>query len=279
MKKYLGKILQEPLVHFLILGAFIFGAYHFFTKNKMSHGEIVITQGDIASLRTGFSRTWQREPSEHELEGLISKLVKQDVYCREAMELGLDKDDIIIQRRLQQKMEFIMNDNFEELNPSEVSLKSYFAQHKDNFKEESQFNFRQVFLDSAKRIETFEKDVKKILSDLHVSDEKFQTYSDASMLPAELSNVRESEVAGQFGDAFAKQLLSIQTGKWVGPVKSAFGFHLVFVSKRTDGGTPDLSEVHDDVSREWIDEQRKKANEAYYRELLKKYKVTIEEYK
>ena len=86
-----------------------------------------------------------------------------------------------------------------------------------------------------------------------------------------------SEVARQFGEKFAAKLGGLQPGHWQGPVESAFGVHLVFVSERTEGRLPALAEVRDAVRREWDDAQRREANEKFYQELLKHYTVTIED--
>ena len=84
------------------------------------------------------------------------------------------------------------------------------------------------------------------------------------------------EVARQFGDEFAAKLGGLPPGRWQGPVESAFGVHLVFVSERTEGRLPALADVRDAVRREWDDARRQEANERFYQELLKHYTVTIE---
>ena len=102
----LGRFLREPLVHFLLLGAVIFGAFKFISRETIEPGKILITQGRIESLATAFSRTWRRPPTASELEGLLRDYVREEVFAREAVALGLDKDDTIIRRRLHQKLEW-----------------------------------------------------------------------------------------------------------------------------------------------------------------------------
>ena len=98
------RLLKEPLVHFLLLGAGLFIVFGLMPKPSVS-GEartIVVTQGQLASMWEGFTRTRQREPTHEEWEGLIRQRVREEVYYREALALGMDKDDTIIRRRLQQ---------------------------------------------------------------------------------------------------------------------------------------------------------------------------------
>ncbi len=278
MANVLKKLLHEPLVHFVFLGVVIFTGYSLFSKQISEPGNIVITKGDIAALTTGFVRTRHRPPTDEELEGLVRDRIRQEVYCREALALGLDKDDIIIQRRLQQKMEFIVNDNVEEAKPSDAALTDFLAKHPDKFKVEPRFTFRQVFLDPDKRGNSTEKDAARMLSILNQGDADFQKSGDLTLLPSELSNARATEVSNQFGDAFALQLSQLPKGKWVGPVRSTYGLHLVRISERTEGGAPALADIREAASREWDDARRQEANEKFYQELLKNYKVTIEDY-
>src|SRR6476660_10447835 len=105
------KLIREPFIHVLLLGAAIFIA-HRLVSGRIDNqpGKIVITQGQINSMVIGFSRTWQRPPTREELEGLIRDRVRAEVYYREAVAMGLDQDDPVIRRRLQQKLEFVTND-------------------------------------------------------------------------------------------------------------------------------------------------------------------------
>jgi hypothetical protein len=101
-------VLREPLVHFLSLGALLF---LYFEWNGGASGagskRIVITPGLVEHLATGFARTWQRPPTNEELKGLIDEYVKEEIATREAVAMGLDRDDTIIRRRLRQKPEFL----------------------------------------------------------------------------------------------------------------------------------------------------------------------------
>lgn len=278
MPKVLRKFIREPLVHFVILGVVIFVCYGLFSNGNTDSGNIVITKGEITSLRNGFIRTWQRQPTDEELDGLIRERVKQEVYSREATALGLDKDDLIIQRRLQQKIDFIVNDNIEQIQPTDSILTDFLAKHPDRFKVEQQFTFRQVFLDPDKHGKSIEKDAVKILAALNKGYADFQKVGDITLLPPELSNVRATEVSNQFGDEFTLQLTKLPIGKWVGPVKSTYGLHLVQVSKHIDDGIPAFADIREAVSREWDNDRTQEANKKFYQELLKNYKVTIEDY-
>src|SRR3990172_3606014 len=124
------ELMREPLVHFLFLGAAIFAAYSLVSNGTSGEPEkIVVTEGQIASMWEGFTRIWQRPPTSEELEGLIRDRVREEVYYREALALGLDKDDLIIRRRLRQKMEFISDDIVTLAQPTDAELGAYLTAH------------------------------------------------------------------------------------------------------------------------------------------------------
>src|SRR5438876_4485316 len=142
------KLIREPFIHFLLLGAAIFLAYHFLSARADNQpGKIVITQGDITSMVIGFSRTWQRPPTREELDRLIRNRVREEVYCREAVAMGLDQDDPVIRRRLQQKLEFVTNDVAALAAPTDARLAEYLKTHADSFRVDRRVTFSQVYLD------------------------------------------------------------------------------------------------------------------------------------
>src|SRR6185437_4525850 len=107
---------------------------------------IVISAGEVAGMAEGFGRTWRRPPTREEIEGLIRDRVQDEVYCREAMALGLDKDDTIIRRRLRQKMEFVSDDVAALAEPTDDELSAFLKSHADTFRVQRQFTFSHVYL-------------------------------------------------------------------------------------------------------------------------------------
>jgi hypothetical protein len=274
------RILKEPLLHFLLLGAGLFLAYSLMPKNSGSEpGKIIVTQGQIEHLVDGFTKAWQRPPAPEELTGLIRDRVREEVYCREAMALGLDKDDTVIRRRLRQKMEFVSDDLAAQTEPTDAELNAYLTAHPDKFRVESQFTFRQVYLNPEKHGTNLASDTTQLLAKLNQpgGGASFTTMGDPFMLDNNFTAVPASEISKQFGDKFTAKLSGLQPGQWQGPVESGYGVHLVSISERTEGHAPALAEVRNAVRREWDDFQRLEANEKLYQELLKHYTVTIEQ--
>jgi len=273
------RILREPLLHFLLIGTVIFAAYGFVSKRGSNQpGKIVISAGQVAAMAEGFARTWRRPPTSAEIEGLIKDRVQEEVYCREAMALGLDKDDTIIRRRLRQKIEFVTDDIAALAEPTDEELSAYLKAHADTFGVQRQFTFSQVYLNPERHGENLARDSEQLLAQLRQASDKANVseLGDSFLLEHKFQSLPASEIAKQFGEKFAAKLGELSPGQWHGPVESGYGVHLVWINERTEGRLPALAEVRDAVRREWANARRLESNEKFYQELLKRYTVIIE---
>jgi hypothetical protein len=274
------RIIKEPLLHFLLLGAGLFMAYGLISEPGSSNvpGKIVVTVGQIEHLAAGFAKTWQRPPTDSEIKGLVDDWVREEIATREAIALGLDKDDTVIRRRLRQKLEFVSDDIAAQTEPTDADLNAYLQTHPDSFHVEPRFTFSQVYLDPAKHGTTRARDIAQVLAQLNQAGAKadVSALGDSLLLKPTFQSTPQSEIAKQFGEKFAAKLADLKTGQWLGPVESGYGMHLVLVSERTEGGQPELADVRDVVRREWANARRMEGNAKFYAELLKRYSVTIE---
>ncbi len=275
MKRLLG----EPLLHFVLLGAAIFVAYRLTATDPAGGSQdIVVTQGRIASLAEGFARTWQRPPTQDELDGLVRDYLREEVAYREALALGLDRDDTIIRRRLRQKLEFVADDLAAQAEPTDDELLAYLNAHPDAFRIEGRLTFSHVYLDPDRHGDRLADEAAKLLTALDRAGPAADIagLGDATMLERTFEDVTPGDIATQLGDAFAAKLGGLPVGRWQGPIESAYGAHLVIVRDRTEGRLPALDEARDAVRREWANARRLEITEAYYRKLLEGYKVTTE---
>lgn len=273
------RLIREPLLHFLILGAVVFLAYGLVTRNKTDKpGEIVVTQGTVENLITGFTRTWQRPPTEEELHGLVRDYIREEAAYREALALGLDRDDMIVRRRLQQKLEFLSDDLATRTQPSDTDLQSFLQTHKEMFQTESIFSFRQLYFSPQVHGANLQRDVARVLEDVQRSGSRAQRadLGDPFLLQQSFEDMTLSDLKKTFGEGFASAISALPVGSWRGPIESGYGAHLVYVSKHVDSRLPALAEVRDQVRREYLDAKRKEATEKFYGILLGRYTVKIE---
>lgn len=279
MADFIRKLLREPLLHFVLLGAAIFMAYGLVSnRTKDEPGTIVITRGQLTAMKEGFALMWQRPPTREEWEGLIRDRVQEEVYYREALALGLDKDDIVIRRRLRQKMEFVAGDVGAPPQPPDDVLNAYLHAHPELFRAEQTFTFRQIYLNPMKHGENLTRDATQLLTQLNqaTSNSDISTLGDSLMVDSTFNALPDDEIAKLFGDRFAAALPTLAPGQWQGPVESGYGVHLVLIDERSDRGAPTLADIRDAVRRAWNNDRRLEANDKFYQNLLKRYRVKID---
>jgi len=270
--------LKEPLLHFLLLGLAIFGAYRLLGPDEPPPSSIVVTEGIINGQIESFSRTWLRPPTPREVNELIREYVREEIYYREGMALALDRDDTVIRRRLKQKLEFVAEAAGIAAEPTDEDLRAYLEQRRDAYQTDARLSFVHVFLSAERRGDAVAQDAASLLAGLQSSQEALDpaALGDPTLLERQFEDVPLRDVAAQFGDEFADRVVELPVGQWQGPIESAYGMHLVLVGARTDGRAPELDEVRDALRRDWLNERRIVANEAYYQSLLQRYTVTID---
>jgi hypothetical protein len=273
------KLLREPLVHFLILGALLLFASNLI--NKQTSGDtrkIVITPGQVEHLEASFARAHQRPPDPDELKGLIRDYVREEVYYREALALGLDRDDAPIRQRLRQKMEFISEDVAAQARPTEEQLRSYLNDHPEKFRIDKHFTFSQVYLDPSRHGQRIYSDAQRMLAQLNNIGPRadVSNMGDPFLLEGNTKDVSSRDVARDYGEKFAASLGKLPLGDWAGPVESGLGMHLVCITNLTVGRLPQLDEVREAVRREWANDYRLESNRKFYEALLNRYAVTVE---
>ena len=273
-------LLREPLVHFLLIGAALFLVFGLFNDPAGPQSDrIVITPGQIEFLKANFTRTWQRSPSEQELQGLIKSHVREEIFYREALALGLDRDDGIIRRRLKQKLEFMSDDLAAVATPSDEQLRTFLETHPERFRLEPQVAFRHIFFNIDQRGNIALDEAGRLRAELSDSGNTTDpdTSGDSLMLPKSFDLSPASEIARLFGESFSIEIMKIEPGQWAGPIRSGYGLHLVLVSEKIDGKLPELDEVREVVEQEWSAAHKKELRENIYKKFREKYTVVFEQ--
>jgi hypothetical protein len=271
--------LKEPLVHFLLIGAALFVLYdRFGADDTRQRQRIVVDAGRVEQLATLWSKRWQRPPTPAELDGLVDAYIREEVLYREAVALGLERDDTIVRRRLAQKMEFLINDLAVQDEPGDEELRSFLAENAGRFREPPRFTFMHVYLSRDRRGADARGDAQRLLDVLQAQGPSADPtrIGDAFMLGYRFADRSARDIAGMFGERFSESLSGLSSNRWQGPIESGYGLHLVFIDAHAPARLPELEEIRARVRSELLAERRKKTDDAVYRELRDRYEIVVE---
>ncbi len=271
---------REPLVHFLGIGALLFGLFALLNDDASSidANRIEITASNVERLREVWSKQWNRQPTETELKGLIKSHIREEVLYREGLALGLDKNDTIIRRRLAQKMEFLFEDLAMQGKPTEEDLKAYFDRNKDKYLLPARVSFSHIYFNVDRRGKAAYGNAKRLLKRLRSngsSPVRVSDQGDRFMLGYDYAQKTQQEVGNVFGRQFAGKLFKTRKGIWQGPIESGYGIHLVQVRDRIESRLPQLDEVRDSVQLDFLYERRRVTNKKIYEQLKARYEIVV----
>jgi peptidyl-prolyl cis-trans isomerase C len=277
MPNMLRKILNEPLFQFLLAGAALFALSSFVGDRPGSDDKrIVVSPERIEQLKAVWQKQWQRPPSEQELKGLIDQYAREEVLYREGLAMGLDRDDTVIRRRVAQKVEFLVQDLAAAQSPADGALKKYFRNHPEQFRTPAQVSFTQVYFNSDRRGPRAEADARELLQRINSGgSDVAATSGDRFLLNDRYTEVTQEQVARDFGREFAQAVFVLPTGGWRGPLRSGYGVHLVRVTDRMEASLPAFEQVRDRVRAAYLDELRRRQNEAIIRKMTERYQIVV----
>ncbi len=265
------KLLKEPLVHFLG-GALLVFAFFWATGTNRDPADYAISIGetDVERLKAGWVQNFRRAPTQDELDSLIDQEVKEEIYYREALRLGLDRNDPLIRRRLFTKMRFLDNQEGAQDNPSDALLQKWLDDHPEKYALSSLYDLEQIYLGR-----NAERSISETLDGLNQGTMEPDVIGQPISLPAKLNQAGAFEITRQFGEKFIAELDSIIVGQWQGPIQSGFGQHLVKVTSKTPGKPPALDDVRQTVTNDWRAAQTANLEEAAFDKYRAQYEIKV----
>lgn len=275
------RLLREPLLHFVVLGALLFAVYQYAEHRRGSapgSTQIQLSLDELARVALLFQVQWQREPTPEELGRLVESKVQGEILYREALALGLDKDDEIVKRRMAQKMQFLAEDVAAAREPTAAELKSWYAKNSDKFAQPSRVSFRHLYFSPDVRGARAHDDAAKALVKLEgqPQDSKLAgALADRFMFQDYYRDRAPEHLGREFGPKFAMAIAKLAPGAWQGPVESGFGWHLVFVDTLVPGRVPAFEEIEAEVKNAWLVEQKALAWDKTYKDIRAKYTVLL----
>ena len=260
--------MNKKLIIFFSIGLGIF-LLDLFLGSYETEDSIVIYDDEIESLIASWQEQVGREPSKDEISKIINQLVEEEILYREALKLGLDKNDIIIKRRLAQKLGFLRQEiNTKE--PSQKDLQDYFLKHKSDYFQDVKYTFTHLYFSKDQQ---GLKRAQDALSKLMQTDEEIR--SDPFMDKKNFSLKTDKEIERIFGKGFSKNLHNMNLNEWSGPFRSVYGSHLILLLGKTQPQEASFEEVFSQVLSDFLLKRQEEQDKSYLKDLKAEYKIVI----
>lgn len=267
----LRRIARDPLTHFLAIGLFLFVLYGA-VGGRSDQQSIRVDDNVAAALYSQFRNTWQRPPTPAEMSNLVNAYVREEIFYREGVALGLDRDDPTIKRRVSQKFTTIAEEGDSAKGPSDNELNGWLSRHAARYSARALVTFDQIGFDPAQLDGPSALVMASARASLAAGTDP-QSLGTMRMLEPSFERYPLEAVERDFGISFAQALLAVEPGKWEGPIQSGHGIHLVRVQKVVPGRIPALNDVRAAVARDYEAARRARTAEATYRKLLGDYRI------
>jgi hypothetical protein len=269
------KLIRDPLIHFLAIGAALF--VFFYWRNDGTDPERIRISADQVRRLTQQARLARGgdELSDAELEAVVEPAVRDEVYYREALALGLDVDDDQVRARLIEKMRYLTEDLADPEPAAEAELEAFFAAAPERFAVPAAVSFEQVYFSPQQRGAALEADVAAALAALPDGADP-AAFGDRTPLGVRFEEASADRLEVLFGADMTTALFAAEPGRWIGPFTSDFGRHLVRVSGRRAARQPSFAEVRDEVLAAFAEDRRRQRNEAAYRGIRDRYEIVVD---
>lgn len=274
----LQQLLREPLLHFLLIGAVLFLIYGWLNPGGGSgdRQRIEITPAVVDRLEESWTSQWRRPPDPEELASLIDAYIREEIFYREALALGLDNDDSIIRRRLAQKMEFLTEDVITQAPVTVAELRDFFAANREQFAEPARVSFVHLYFSPDRRGGEARNDAQLALDELRAAGTvDAGERGDPFLMQSDYRGLSQRDAAQLFGASFAEALFALPPGEWQGPIESGFGWHLVRVLDRQETRIPDFEAVRDRVEQEFNYQRYRAVQDDVYQRLRSQYDIVL----
>ena len=270
----LARILREPLAHFVAIGIAIFAVSHVI-EERQSRYNIAVSDADLTRIANTYTQQYGAPPSPQQMRTMVDNQVREEIYLREGLALGLDKNDEIVRRRIAQKFDFLQQDQAAPREPSEAQLRGWYEGHKARFTEPARRSFAQRFYSPDRRGDAAAKALATTAA-AALAAGRIAPEGDAFPGPGTVVALAGDEVERVFGGSgFGAAVFAAPVGHWSQPLRSGFGWHVIRVTEARAAHPRTLDEARADVRRDWIEADRQARNDAVWQALRTRYTVTL----
>jgi hypothetical protein len=276
------KWLREPLVQFLVGGVLLFGLGAWWEGRDVvtAPEQIVLTEDDLLQMAIALRTPKLPDPDTPAFRSLLETKIREEVLYREALAMGLDRNDTIVKRRMVQKMDFLAEDLSTLQEPSREELLAWFDAHPEDYRFPPRASFRHLFFgfdEHDPETEAIARRAADAARGLGQESPEALALGDPFMFQDYYADRTPHQIATTFGGGFATAVFDLEPGDWAGPIESGYGWHLVFVEDSTPARTPDYDEVADRIRLDWLTDRRTKFKQLAYDAIREKYEVILPE--
>jgi peptidyl-prolyl cis-trans isomerase C len=276
----IGRWLREPLLQFLVIGLALFAGHGILNgvERRDAPSRIELTADDLRQIRIAWLAQGRPSLTQEQMQSLVESRVRMEILYREALALGLDKDDTIVKRRMAQKMDFLFEDVAALREPTTDELRGWFEKNAERFTVPARATFRHLYFSPDRRGRRAREAAAAALAKIthEPMDSRVATaLGDPFMFQDYYGDRAPEDVAKTFGPGFARALFEVAPGAWAGPIESGYGWHLVRVDVLTPARAPAFEEVEPDVATAWLEDQRAEMREKTFEAMRARYTVVL----
>jgi hypothetical protein len=270
------RLLKDPLIHFLLLGGLLFALYSWRGEPEgLDPYQIVISDDEVQSMWQALAILGGHAPTRDEIWGAIEPTIREEILYREAVALGLDRDDSQVRLRLVEKMLFLTQDVAEPVAPAAAEVAAFFETDPGRVRLPATWSFEQIFFSVSQHGAQLAGVVDDALAALRAGDTD-SVAGDELLFERRYLGRDLSEIERVFGEEFATAIEATEPGSdWQGPLRSNFGLHIVRVTEFVESRQPAFDEIRADVLSALVEQRRSEANAAEYQKLRDRYEIVV----
>lgn len=270
------KLLRDPIAHFILIGLILVAVNHFWTAWQGENGRTIeVSSDEIARLEKLWANTAGRLPTGEDRQMIIDQFIQDEVLMREAKRLGLDDNDVIIHRRLAQKMDFLIAENPID-DPTDAELKQWFDENRDQFAASERRSFRHVYFSPERHRDRIENVARTARNQIKAGAD-WKAMGDPFIQKRSYAAIPQSEVTRLFGSEFAESIFRLEANDWSAPLGSAYGLHLVRIETIDGAADAEFEPIKLQVADAWREQKAAIAKQESVRKLVNGYTVIVED--
>jgi len=275
MIKMLQKLFKEPLIHFLILGGFIYIYYDSVSTTTVDTRQVLfLSKSEQQKIKSKYKEVHKKDINQVLFETLVKENLYDKVLLSEAYRLDLDKNDPFIVNRLLKEMKFILLNSAKLEEPSEELLLKYYTNHIYDYSKIKTLTFYGVYFKDAK-----DKEIEityTLLNRFDVNASYAKFFGDVDKELNFTKDQNFNEIKDKYGRYFANKVFALKEGMWSKPIHSKYGIHIVYIIKKDIAEAYPFDDVQDRVYKDFLEDNRTKIIKKAYKDILNSYKLEVE---